>query len=232
MNPKIRPRQQGTILALAAVALLSGCSTTHEPVSDPDFAPVRPLSTQPLPMNDGAIYKAGYNVGLFEDIRAHRVGDIITIILQERTNATKRASTTTAKESEMDIAVPTLFGQPVLHRGNPILNASVAATRDFTGEGDSEQSNSLTGRVSVTVTEVLSNGNLMVRGEKLLTLNQGSEHIRISGIVRTADVTPDNTVLSTQVANARIVYGGQGVLAEANSKGWLQRLFDSNWWPF
>ncbi len=233
MNIKTYRKQNALkISALVMGVLLSGCGTTHQAISDPDFAPVRPMSTQPLPVSDGAIYKTGYNVSLFEDIRAHRVGDIITIILQERTNARKSASTTTKKESEIALAAPTVFGKGVLHRGNPILSASVEASRDFTGEGDSQQSNSLTGRISVTVAEVLSNGNLVVRGEKLLTLNQGSEHVRISGIVRIADVTPDNTVQSSQVANAKIVYGGQGVLAESNTKGWLQRVFDSSWWPF
>jgi flagellar L-ring protein precursor FlgH len=217
---------------LLAYSLLAGCSTTHHAVSDPDFAPIRPIGAKPLPVSDGAIYKAGYGLSLFEDPKAHRIGDIITIILQESTNASKSASTNTAKDAAIDIGAPTIFGKGVTHRGEAILSASVDAQRDFTGEGDSTQSNSLTGRISVTVADVYPNGNLLVRGEKLLTLNQGSEHIRISGIVRAADVSPDNTVLSTQVANARIVYGGQGVLAEANTKGWLQRLFDGNWWPF
>lgn len=217
---------------LLAYSLLAGCSTTHQAVSDPDFAPIRPIGAKPLPVSDGAIYKAGYGLSLFEDPKAHRIGDIITIILQEKTNASKSASTNTAKDAAIDIGAPTIFGKGVTHRGEAILSASVDAQRDFTGEGDSTQSNSLTGRISVTVADVYPNGNLLVRGEKLLTLNQGSEHIRISGIVRAADVSPNNTVLSTQVANARIVYGGQGVLAEANTKGWLQRLFDGNWWPF
>jgi flagellar L-ring protein precursor FlgH len=150
----------------------------------------------------------------------------------QRTNSSKKASTTTVKEADVSIAAPTLFGQGVSHNGHDILSAEISADRDFTGEGDSTQSNSLTGQISVTVVDVYPNGNLMIRGEKLLTLNQGSEHVRISGIVRAADVTPTNTVFSTQVANARIVYGGQGVLAEANTKGWIQRVFDSNWWPF
>jgi flagellar L-ring protein precursor FlgH len=219
-------------LAMAIIALVPACSTTHQAVSDPAFAAVRPVATQPIPIRNGSIYKAGYNITLFEDPRAHRVGDILTIILQESTNASKSASTTTAKDSDISMEAPTVFGQGVIHKGNPILSAEVAAERDFNGEGDSTQSNSLTGNISVTIAEVLPNGNMVVRGEKLLTLNQGSEHIRISGIVRPTDVTPNNTVLSSQVADARIVYGGQGVLAETNSKGWLQRVFDGPWWPF
>lgn len=217
---------------LGAALLLAGCSTTHQAVSDPAFAAVRPIESMPMPVSDGAIFKSGYNVTLFEDPKAHRIGDIITIILQEQTNASKKASTTTAKDAAVALAAPTVFGKPVNYKGTPILSAEVDASRDFTGEGDSTQSNSLTGRISVTIADVLPNGNLLVRGEKLLTLNQGSEHVRISGIVRATDISPDNTVLSSQVADAHIVYGGQGVLADANSKGWLSRVFDSPWWPF
>ena len=220
------------IMIATASLIVTGCSTTHHAVADPDFAPIRPMSAKPLPINDGSIYKAGFEVSLFQDVRAHRVGDIITIILRENTNASKKASTTTAKESQVDIAAPTIFGQGVTRNGKPILSATIDAARDFTGEGDSTQSNSLTGQIAVTVAEVYANGNMLVRGEKLLSLNQGSEQVRISGIVRATDITPDNTVFSTQVANAHIVYGGQGVIAEANSKGWLQRVFDGNWWPF
>lgn len=222
----------GQLFMLSLYLLVVGCSTTHHAVSDPDFSPVRPVSAKPLPISDGAIYKTGFGIALYEDAKAHRIGDIITVILQERTNASKSASTTTAKEAEVSIGAPTLFGQGVSHRGHDILTASIDAERDFSGEGDSSQSNSLTGQISVTVVDVYPNGNLMIRGEKLLTLNQGSEHVRISGIVRAADVSPTNTVFSTQVANARIVYGGQGVLADVNTKGWIQRVFDSNWRPF
>ncbi len=220
-------------LCLVVVLLLvSACSTTHQAVSDPEYAPVRPVNAQPLPVSDGAIYKAGFSLALFEDTKAHRVGDIITVILQEKTNASKKASTNTAKDAAVTIAAPTLFGRGVSYGGDAVLSATIDAERDFQGEGDSTQSNSLSGEITVTVAEVYVNGNMLIRGEKLLTLNQGSEHVRISGIIRPIDITPSNTVLSSQVANAKIIYGGQGVLADANTKGWLQRIFDSNWWPF
>jgi len=225
-------RLMSGLVGSVAILLSVGCSTTHLAIPDPDYAPVRPISAKPLPISNGSIYKAGFGVTLFEDTKAHRIGDIITIILKEKTNASKTASTTTAKDATVDIGAPTIFGQGVTRNGKPILSASIDASRDFTGEGDSTQSNSLTGEISVTVADVLPNGNLVIRGEKLLSLNQGSEHIRISGIVRPSDVSPTNTVLSSQVANAHIVYGGQGVLAEVNSKGWLQRVFDGSWWPF
>ena len=122
-----------TLTAGLLASTLIACSTTQMAKPDPDFAPVRPVGSMPLPINDGAIYKSGYNMSLFEDSKAHRVGDIITIILEERTNASKSASTTTAKETEIDLASPTIFGREVTHRGRPILSASVEASRDFTG---------------------------------------------------------------------------------------------------
>lgn len=215
------------------IVILAGCGATqHVAKPDPDFSPIRPVYSEPLPVNDGAIYKSGYSMSLFRDAKAHQIGDIITIILEESTSASKKASTSTAKSSQIDLASPTVFGREVTRKGVPILSAGVDTSRDFSGEGDSAQSNSLSGLISVNVVEVLPNGNLVVRGEKLLTLNQGSEHIRISGIIRPADISPQNTVASSYVANARIVYGGQGVLADANTKGWMQKFFDSSWWPF
>src|SRR3569833_1548254 len=106
------------------------------------------------------------------------------------------------------------------------LETKIKGTRAYKGEGDSSQSNQLQGQITVTVAEVLPNGNLVVRGEKQLTITQGDEMIRFAGIVR------DNTVLSTLVADAKISYGGKGTLADANSMGWLGRFFNSSWWPF
>lgn len=224
--------QRGLLLA-SVVLLLSACATpVHQPESDPDFAAVRPVKSSPIPVNDGAIYKAGFERSLFVDPTARRVGDVLTIVLQEQTNASKKSSTSTKKDSEIDLEAPTVFGAPVIYNGNEILSASVSAGRSFDGEGDSSQSNSLTGNITVTVAEIYPNGNLLVRGEKLLTLNQGSEHVRISGVIRQVDIRPNNTVYSSQVADARIIYGGQGVLAEVNAKGWMQRVFDGPWWPF
>ena len=112
------------------------------------------------------------------------------------------------------------------------FNNTLSSERDFSGSGDSAQSNSLDGEIAVMVTDILPNGTLVVRGEKLIGLNQGSEYIRLSGLVRPQDVSSDNIVFSRKLANARIYYGGGGVIAEANTKGWLSRLFDSPMFPF
>lgn len=234
------------ILVLLSAVLLSACAgRQHRP--DPDFAATYPEPLSAVPgAASGAIYQAGYQPGntlyLFEDVKPRRAGDVLTVVLVEETSASKAAKTATSKDSSVDIANPTLLGAPVQfntpnalplasHRNNN-LGSSLSGERDFEGSGNSSQSNSLTGRVTVTVAQVLPNGNLMVRGEKWLKLNQGEEYVQISGIVRPADIRPDNTVLSTQVADARIAYTGKGAVNDANVMGWLARFFVSALFPF
>lgn len=215
-----------------AGSLAVACATTPPPPPDPQFVSVRPVVTAPVPAPTGGVYQSSYGMSLFSDPTAKRVGDMITVILQESTSARKSASTNTSKGSSIDVPSPTLFGGLTTFRGQEILSASLDSERKFSGEGDSAQSNSLSGRITVTVAEVLPNGNLIVQGEKLLTLNEGSEHVRFSGIVRPEDVRSDNTILSSQVADSRIIYGGTGTLAEVNRTGWLTRFFNSPLWPF
>lgn len=215
---------------LMAALLLGGCMAT-QPTRDPSYMPPRPVMPQQTHVNNGAIYQTGFGVRLFEDQRARRVGDILTIVLQETTQASKSASLETGRDNNIDIGAPTLLGGGVTNNGDDILAANLDSSQDFDGEGTSEQSNSLTGRITVTVTDVLPNGYLMVRGEKVLTLNRGDEFIRFSGIVRPLDIRTDNSVLSTQVADAQIIYSGNGEVAEASRHGWLSRFFLA-FWPF
>ncbi|MEW5756003.1 MAG: flagellar basal body L-ring protein FlgH [Pseudomonadota bacterium] len=221
-----------TVAVLALGVVLAGCSSPGSVKPDPNFTTAYPVVTKPIPNSNGAIYQDGYNMSLFEDSKARHIGDIILVTLVENTNASKSASTTTSKESSMELGAPTLFGGGVTHNGVPILSGSVEAAKNFDGAGDSKQSNSLSGTIAVTVSEVLPNGYLVVRGEKVISLNQGDEYVRFSGIIRPQDISARNTVLSSQVANAQIIYGGEGVIASANSMGWLERFFQSSWWPF
>jgi flagellar L-ring protein precursor FlgH len=117
-------------------------------------------------------------------------------------------------------------------KGNPILQASAEGSREFEGAGNSTQSNRLNGSVTATVVQNLGNGNLLVRGEKQVRLNQGDELIQVQGIVRTADIGPDNRISSDRVGDARIVYGGRGTLARSNAMGWLGRFFNSAVYPY
>lgn len=228
-----------SLLTLLAF-LLGGCATAPR-IEGPNYRPVYPPMEQAPPADNGSIYQSGHEVRLFEDMKARRVGDVLTIMLQERTQASKSASTETTKSSDVDIANPTLFGSSpefnlpgivplASNRGNG-LETGISAGTSFSGEGDASQSNSLTGNITVTIAEVLPNGNLMVRGEKWLTLNNGEEFIQISGIVRPQDISTANTVVSTLVADARITYSGKGQLADTQRSGWLTRFFNSAIWP-
>jgi len=229
-------------LLIALVATLGvGCSSPTKRLDEESFATVAPPYMSPPPPQQGSIYQAGYGMALFNDILARRVGDVLTIILNEQTNASKQATTNTSRDTSVEIENPTLFGTPLsttiprpFNKGirGANLGTSLGSANSFEGSGDSAQSNSLTGNITVTVAEVLPNGNLIVQGQKHLTINQGDEYVRFSGIVRPSDIKPDNTVLSTKVANARIAYVGEGTLADANSQGWLARFFNSKWWPF
>jgi len=197
--------------------------------------PYTPPNMDPIPMdaNDsGAIFTDYNNRFLFEDIKARRSGDLITVLLEESTNATKSASTNTSKNTSIGMPTPTLFGQQAIFKGKEFLNNSINSDLAFNGGADSTQSNRLTGSITVAIEKVYANGNMLVRGEKVLTLNQGSEVVRISGIVRPIDINPDNTIQSKHIANAQITYSGNGPIADSNTPGWLTRVLGSVLWPF
>jgi flagellar L-ring protein precursor FlgH len=238
------PRYISPLIAVVSTSLLlGGCAAQKQTLRDPAYAPVvgaapnPPAPRFPAKVNPvqqvmtGSIYNASTSRFLFEDYRARRVGDVLTVILMEQTNASKKAGTTTKKASNVELPSPKLFGRHVTRGGVPILETSVNGKIDFAGEGDSRQSNSLKGNITVSVSQVLPNGNLVVRGEKLLYLNQGSEVVRIRGIVRPVDISANNSIYSNQIANAEITYKGKGVIADSNEAGWLTRFFNSKWWP-
>jgi len=230
-NP--RESRMVLLLLLSGVLLLSGCSSgsllTRR--GDPDYAPIYPPGDQPAASASGSIYRADVARPLFEDVKARRVGDLLTVILAEQTDASKTATTGIKKDSTTDISAPTLLGKDVTVAGNP-ASTSLDSSNAFTGSSDSAQSNKLQGNITVTVSKVLPNGNLAVQGEKWIAINQGEEYVRLRGIVRPLDITSANTVLSTQVANAQISYRGKGATADSNSMGWLTRFFITPLWPF
>jgi len=219
------------ILVLAALGMLAGCVNKAPKPDNPYYAPITPAQMQqPQPVT-GSIYHAATSMDLYSDGRAHRVGDIITVVLTERTQSSKSSSTETDKSTDIGIGAPTVMGRELNVFGNP-LSASMNSNSNFEGEGSSDMRNSLSGNITVTVHQVLPNGNLLVRGEKWLTLNQGDEYIRISGLVRKQDIGPDNQIESTRLADARITYSGTGATHDANVMGWLARFFISPLWPF
>lgn len=218
------------ILIGLSVAMLAGCDTL--PKRDPDFAPVQPADLRPPEQKKGAIYQSGYDVRLFEDIKTRRVGDVLTVTLNEATKSKKLADMKTAKDTNVSVTAPTLFGVASQAIMGHDLKTSLAATSTFDGGGTANQSNSLTGDISVTVVEVLPNGNMRVRGEKRVALNDGDEYVRLSGIVRPIDITTGNTISSTKIADATIMYKGDGGMNDSSKVGWLARFFLSPIFPF
>ncbi len=221
--------RQACLAAGIVISVLAGCAITppasvHQPMT------ARPAPIAAAPVANGAIYQVQYaaqpgyvNRPLFEDRRARAVGDILTISISETTSASKKSSSTAGRTGNTNASVTGLHGLP----GKSLLGSNVAATSSsaFEGTGDSASNNVFTGIVTVTVIEVLPNGNLLVSGEKQLGINQGSEFVRFSGVVNPASVSASNTVASTQVADARIEYRGNGYIDEAQTMGWMSRFF-------
>lgn len=211
---------------LLGAALLAGCATFEPPASP--VALDAPLPKPPVGRKgqSGGVFVADTPWSIVSDARVFRPGDLLTVVLQETTQASKKADTQFGKSSSASIGAPTLLGKVLK------TDISVDAQRDFSGSATSTQQNALQGAVTVIVQEILPNGLLHVHGEKSLYLNQGEEMVRVTGYVRVADVDTDNRVSSLRIANARIVYAGRGTLADANSAGWLTRFFASPWMPF
>lgn len=218
-------------LVVAAISLSFG-ACGGLPLQDDSFEPLPPVEQVAVAPTSGAIYVAGRDMQLFGDLRAGRVGDILTVRLIERTNASKSSSTSTSKSTEATLGNPTVLGRPITLDGVPLFDGSMTGESAFDGSGASSQSNSLDGDITVTVVERLPNGNLRIRGEKWVTLNQGKEYIRLSGIIRPFDIEPDNSIPSTKIADANIAYSSKGVMAAANRMGLIARFFNSILHPY
>jgi flagellar L-ring protein precursor FlgH len=216
--------------AIAAALILAGCAVT--PAMDHSWDATWPEEADASAPGNGAIYQAGHDVGLFENAVARRVGDTVTINLIESTAAQKSSSTRTSKSTTLELPGPTVFGRPVTVNGTEVLGVNADNSTGFDGSGASSQSNKLQGNITVTVARRLANGNLLVRGQKWIGINQGREFVRIQGVIRPIDIQADNTIPSYKVADATISYGGQGALADANSMSWFARFFNSKWAPF
>ena len=214
------------ILAVSAfvlAALAAGCTMTRsvevqQPLSVRPSYPQQggPAATQ------GAIYRSAAYTPLFEDRRARNVGDTLTININEKLDASKTSASNATRKGGMEFTMPlATLGSQTLKGGS--ISGDSGTT--FAGKGDSAANNVFTGAITVTVIEVLPNGNLLVAGEKQIGINQGSEFIRLSGVVNPIQILAGNVVSSTQVADARLEYRGTGYIDEAQTMGWLSRVF-------
>jgi flagellar L-ring protein precursor FlgH len=205
---------------------LSACAIIRPPQPPTDELPAPPQVLAAPKEQSGGVFTSDIPWTLVSDSRAFRPGDVLTVVLQETTQATKSADTSFGKKSSIALSPATLGGKVV------DSDFSIDGDRKFAGNSSSTQQNALQGAITVIVQEVLPNGLLRVGGEKSLYLNQGEEFVRVAGYVRAQDIDTDNRVSSQRIANAHIAYSGRGPLNDANSPGWLTRFFTSPWIPF
>lgn len=228
-------------IILTSLILLTACATT-EVKRDPDYAAVRPAALPDRQQTNGAIFDVNTNVSYYEDYRASRVGDILTVKLEEKTTAEKKSATKINKSSNNSITSPTVLGTgvqfdtpgvlPLESNEDNNLAFDLRSKHDFDGAGDSDLRNKLSGDISVSVVEVLSNGNMVIRGEKVVTINQGNEYLRISGMISPRDLDATNSISSKRIADVQMSYVGDGPTNDANVMGWLSRFFIGSLMPF
>ena len=216
--------------SMLVILLLAACTSPTR--GDPEYAPALPKQVYVPQDSTGSIYKLGTAWMLHEDLKARAIGDMVIVLLDEKTDAEKTAETGTSKSTSTSIIDPIIMGSSVTSDGEAILENDLSSDHSFSGKGDSKQSNSLKGSITVVVVDVLSNGNLVVQGEKWININQGEEYVRLRGIVRRIDISPDNTIPSIRVANAEIQYSGDSTLDSSNNMGWLAKFFNSPFMPF
>ncbi|MFC0709051.1 flagellar basal body L-ring protein FlgH [Azorhizophilus paspali] len=208
-------------LPLAALFLAAGCAQLPRTSVVKD----QPLEVPQMPLRqaNGSIFQVGHIYQpLFEDRRPRMIGDILTIVLNEQVSASKNSASNANRSSGMSLGFSTTSDKP---EKVGEFGAEASGDNDFSGSGGSRANNSFTGTITVTVQQVMPNGNLRVVGEKQIAINQGTEYIRFSGLVNPRTITVQNTVSSTLVSMARIEYVGDGYINETQHMGWLQRFF-------
>jgi flagellar L-ring protein precursor FlgH len=244
-TPK-KPPYGRIVMGIFMAALLAGCGIAAKKSPDPMLPPAPSPSAAGVPLSAPATQAATVNSThslwqqnsdfgtLFVNLKAHRVGDIVTIKIIESSSAMNQATTTTGRDSSIGIKTDKFFGlenQTADWNFNPLGELSAGFESDFEGEGATHRSGDLTAYITANVTEVLPNGNLRIMGNREVTINNEKQFISLSGVIRTRDISPQNEVLSTYIADAQIEYSGKGVVNDRQKPGWLTSLLN-NIWPF
>lgn len=244
---------------LLALTLLSGCSTVVESIDsvtqevqerqdkvqrqvtestnntsptpgDPYYAPIEPRKA-PIPLEvTGSLFNTHISTDLYSYAPKFALGDTINVVLDEETVATKSAKSNLSNENNFTLDPITVPGGSMTVNGK-VVELDVNQEQDFDGQSGSSQRHNLLGRITVSVVQVLNNGNLVVRGEKWLVINNGKEYIRLTGIIRPLDISENNSVESYQVADSRIEFSGTGEHADIQTRGWISSLFSGSLWP-
>lgn len=213
------------LLALSLAALLTACAAPRHDVVTNVPTSARPPAAGAAAAASGGIYQPAAYRPLFEDRKPRYVGDILTVNLNEKLNASQTANSSTERTSDVELALPGVKGL-LGAKVNP-LSATASTSDAFDGKGATTSTNAFTGTITVTVIEVLANGNLVIAGEKQIGIRRNSEVLKFTGVVNPSQIQPGNVISSTQVADVRLDYRGGGYIEEAQVKGWLTRFFDS-----
>ena len=226
---------RNTLWLIATLLLLSGCAGRAGNIDLSEVAPIAPVMQEPLPPQTAGSLWTESRGGMFADNKGRTVGDIVTVVIIENASASKEATTETDRSSSMSAGITNLFG---LERNigsmtglDPSSLVGAKATNDFSGGGKTERKENLVATLTTQIIEVLPNGNLRIDGNKTVTVNNEMQIVKLSGIVRPADVSPRNIVDSKNILNARIAYVGEGVISDKQQQGWLVQALDQVW-PF
>lgn len=224
-------------LALFAAALVTSCAHPAAKAPPPPAPKFVYSANHGAEISRNSLYSE--RVGLFEDMRAKGLNDLVTIRIVESATASKKAETSTSRNSTLDADIDNLFGAPLnLNLANfygkgKTLDPKVKGnmTNQHTGAGETTRSGTLSGTITAMVVEVLPNGNFVVQSRKEITVNRETQILVLSGTIRPEDIQSDNTISSTLVADAKMYYTGQGVVNDKQGQGWLTRSLDRIW-PF
>lgn len=229
-------------LPILILALVLGCAPARHTTAPAAPMTPPPVSDVPASENPGSLYADSSARYLFEDNRARRVGDIVIINVVDSSDATHKATTDTNKDSSLNLGVENLMAAatmglvPFMNVGpsggigtTPLVKAG--SVSEFKGEGETTRESEFSATVAARVVNVLSGDLLQVQGAREIRVNDETQILVVSGLVRTRDIGPDNTISSSYLADARIEFYGEGVVAEKQKPGWLTRILD-NIWPF
>lgn len=236
------------LVILGGVFFLSACAGLKNGPGSGQAPPVQPAVslTQDTPDRDllerphntfGGLWTDVGHRGLLNDLRAKQVGDLVTVNIVETSSASKKATTRTGRESSINAGISNLMGyeEKLGKIGGPLFDnetlLKASMTNDFSGSGETSRNETMTASITATVVEVVPNGNLMIRGTREVGVNNENQLITLTGIIRPSDISPDNTILSSYIADARITYSGRGAVSDKQRPGWLLRVVDFVW-PF
>lgn len=228
---------KNSFFLISLVLLLAACAGPASRVDLNNVEPPVPIISEPAPPQTAGSLWTESRGGMFVDLKGRTVGDIITVVIVENSSASKEATTDTDRTSTMSAGITNVLGleKYIGKLGNSAIDPTslidASTTNNFSGGGKTARKENLVATLTTQVVEVLPNGNLKIAGNKTVTVNNEMQIVKLSGIVRSADVSPGNIVDSKNILNARIAYVGEGVISDKQQQGWLVRALDQVW-PF